>query len=97
MHLAHSPNGQCVVCHREGRGHRDFICENCGDQGCTMIVCERCGEKQVATPESIELISSYSKLDIPKTAGIVIRLSCCIGCHLPGEPITTTVFTLRMH
>ncbi len=88
-------HGHCVVCGVEGRGQRDFICEDCGGPDKNVLFCERCRTRTEVTEEAVRLVERHAGKPIPRRLGVTLKVSSCQACA-PGEELTsTTVFLIR--
>jgi hypothetical protein len=88
-------SGKCIVCGVEGRGRKDFLCENCANPEKIIWVCAKCGRKRELTPEELEIICVCFLGKTPnQKGGVIVRVSCCKDCQPEGKP-EAIVYTMK--
>lgn len=76
---------KCLICGREGKGKKDFICESCGDPEKIIFHCGRCGDIREFSKDALIELMKGSNVAISIEPGLVIRSSYCDKCHRESD------------
>ncbi len=72
--------GKCLICGIEGRGGKNFFCENCVNPQKILWFCKNCQRRMDLTEEELEKLYQDLKIDGPIRKGIVIIDEACPEC-----------------